>query len=92
MQNTQQSFRAEMRARQLAADLPAADVVAAVLPDGQRQLVWGLTALEAVARAASGAEPSTECTLIEVQVETTAEARALAHQYRAACVDAAGTC
>jgi hypothetical protein len=92
MQDTQQSFRAELLARQHAANLPVGDVVLAVLPDGQREQVWGSTALEAVVRAASGVETSTECTLIEIRVETIAEARTLAHQYRAVCVDAAGTC
>jgi hypothetical protein len=92
MQNTQQSSRDELFARQLAADLPVGDVVIAALPDGHKEQVWGVTALEWLARVAAGVELSTESTLIEVPVETIAEARTLSYQYRVACDDPTGTC
>ena len=88
MPNTEQSFRAELLARQLAAELPVGDVVTAVLPDGQKELVWGDDILAAIIQVGK----PVELMKIEIQVDTIAEAHALARQYCAACGNAIGTC
>jgi hypothetical protein len=88
MQNTEQSFRAELLARQHAANLPVGDVVMAVLPDGQKKIVWGDDILEAIIRVNRPAK----LLMLEIQVDTIDEVRTLADRYCAACDDAAGTC
>jgi hypothetical protein len=88
MQNREPIFREQLLSRQFAAKLPVGDVVTAILPNGQKQLVWGDDVLEAVIRFGK----SVPLLMVEIRVETIAEAHALAQQYWAACDDATGSC
>jgi hypothetical protein len=84
----QQNFRAEVLDRQQAANLPVGEVVFAVLPDGQKKIVWGDDILEAIIRTNKPAK----LLMIDIPVKTMAEVRTLADRYCTACDDPTGTC
>jgi hypothetical protein len=91
MQNNEPTLREEWLARMFGAGLPVADVVMAVLPNGQKKIVWGDEILEAIIEVDKDGK-GVDVLMVDIPVKNAAEAKALQCKYWAACDDADGTC
>jgi hypothetical protein len=80
------SLRQTILDRQQAAGLPVGDVVFAILPGGEKRLVWGQDVLAAIIQV----NKAQECIVTEVRVADAAKADELSHRYWTACDEAEG--